>query len=839
MSAPITDARLGPALEAIDGARVKWLSVDVFDTLLWRKVPEPKDVFLVLGRQLAEAGRLAAHMSPVHFAELRARAEKVARNNREAATASREITLKDIYDQLPDALFASGFRRPDRVAAELACETALMTPDDDLMALMEGAKAKGVKLMLISDTYFSSADITAFLAGSRWKGLGPVDRLVVSNEMGRPKWRDLFDHLLKDLKIAPGELFHIGDNRDADVAPCVRLSIPHLFYDKWAFSARTSTKELPEKLNKRAALIDGYGDGGLTGLRSRLWHRAPPELSATHASFWRIGASALSPPFALFGRWIVGQCRDLGATTIHGIMREGRFLNALVSQTAQAHGLKLKTAEIWLSRRAVVRAALYEDDLSLLPATLLLTPGANTPDVLKQIGLTQADLEGAMPDAARFDIRQSDALSTLCLAVAGSPAIRAKVCAWSAGLRRDLLKGLKQALPLEKPGNIVLMDLGYAATIQTALARILKREGLPANLVGLYFALNPKAVDNIIEGADARAFLSDGGVDTRTIGLLTRTPDVLEHACMCRDGSLSHYDDAGQAVFLPNQRDEKQLAEMEALQAGILFAARAADALLGPDSRTPLLGNAALQRQVAASIEAMLLYPTLDEARTIGGWRHEANFDLTDLGRLTDLAFEPAELEYRGFAALTGVGRHQVYWPAAAYVLANPYLRDAYAAGAGEGFTADHLTAGPLVGGLTFVADFGAGFDDKHKRVAALELNAFGRMQLIFTLKAMGPEAIKRLSLRWPVGRAVIALDRVELIITSDSGKQTVDLLSPPHGPAWSGAREIAPGVCLTEGAGAETVLDFSSAIPGGRHALDLMLRLKYLKIDRVFGSRQ
>jgi hypothetical protein len=251
-----------------------------------------------------------------------------------------------------------------------------------------------------------------------------------------------------------------------------------------------------------------------------------------------------------------------------------------------------------------------------------------------------------------------------------------------------------------------------------------------------------------------------------------------------------------------------------------------------------LLANAALQRQAGAMIEAMLLYPTLEEARTVGAWQHEANFDLSDIGRLTDLAFEPAELEYRGFAALTGVGRHQVYWPAAAYVLANPYLRDVFAAGMADAYSADHLTSGPLIGGLTFLADFGGGFDDQQKRVAALELNAFGRMQLAFALKAMGPEAIKRLCLKWPAGRAVVTLDRAELIVSSDSGKQTLDLMSPPQSATWSGAREIAPGAYLTYASGAETVLDFAASLPTGRHAVDLMLRLKYLKIDRVFGSR-
>ena len=55
---------------AADG-RIRLLSIDVFDTLVWRRVPEPADVFLMLGLALAAGGKLAEDVSPAAFAELR------------------------------------------------------------------------------------------------------------------------------------------------------------------------------------------------------------------------------------------------------------------------------------------------------------------------------------------------------------------------------------------------------------------------------------------------------------------------------------------------------------------------------------------------------------------------------------------------------------------------------------------------------------------------------------------------------------------------------------------------------------------------------------------------
>src|SRR5688572_3915398 len=84
--AAISDQRLRPVQEGLASGRFKALSVDIFDTLVWRRVPEPADVFLLLGRALSAAGRLASHVSAVQFAELRKAAERGAREKAEAAT---------------------------------------------------------------------------------------------------------------------------------------------------------------------------------------------------------------------------------------------------------------------------------------------------------------------------------------------------------------------------------------------------------------------------------------------------------------------------------------------------------------------------------------------------------------------------------------------------------------------------------------------------------------------------------------------------------------------------------------------------------------------------------
>ncbi|MBY0510774.1 MAG: hypothetical protein K2P94_11575, partial [Rhodospirillaceae bacterium] len=359
-------------------------------------------------------------------------------------------------------------------------------------------------------------------------------------------------------------------------------------------------------------------------------------------------------------------------------------------------------------------------------------------------------------------------------------------------------------------------------------ARILAREGAKATLTGLYVALNDKAAGNVRGGADLRAFLGGEGFDGPTAALLSRTPDVLEHACMCAEGSLAAYDGTGEPVLLPNQREPAQLAQMTAMQDGILTAMAEIDALLG---ETPA---AALQGQVAAIIAGALLHPTPEEAASVGAWRHEANFDLTDVRKLTDLAFSPTDLEYRGWPSLQALGRHQVYWPAGALVSANPFIGAAFGAGAGGGYTPEHLTTGPLLGGLVIAPDLGVGFDAKRQGAMPLAVNMFGRGEIQVIVKPFGMDAYRRLRFTWPKGRAVVELDHVGATYMGENERKAAKV----GALTWSGVQAIPGGGHVTAAdTAAEVTIDLDPA-PPWPHAVELVLRFKYLKLDPVFGGR-
>src|SRR5947209_6402686 len=73
------DRRLDRAFELLRDSPVRVLSLDVFDTLLARQVPEPADAFTMLGARLAAAGTLCPSIAPRVFVAARVEAERRAR----------------------------------------------------------------------------------------------------------------------------------------------------------------------------------------------------------------------------------------------------------------------------------------------------------------------------------------------------------------------------------------------------------------------------------------------------------------------------------------------------------------------------------------------------------------------------------------------------------------------------------------------------------------------------------------------------------------------------------------------------------------------------------------
>src|SRR3546814_13835827 len=91
---------------------------------------------------------------------------------------------------------------------------------------MKDAKARGLPIILVSDTYPSEAQLRQLIEEAAGRDvIDMVDRVFVSSEHGRPKVAGLFEDVNAALGVAPETILHLGDNRAADPDGPAKLGV--------------------------------------------------------------------------------------------------------------------------------------------------------------------------------------------------------------------------------------------------------------------------------------------------------------------------------------------------------------------------------------------------------------------------------------------------------------------------------------------------------------------------------------------------------------------------------------------------------------------------------------
>ena len=149
---------------------LKVLSLDCFDTLLWRDCYAPSDVFAGL-TNLTTGQRMVS--------ETYARKAQAVLHNRS------EVGLDAIYEQaLPNADRSVRTRLAEE---EIALEARTCFGFAPTVELMRTAKARGLKVIIVSDTYLSSKQLTHLIqkaAGDEVISL--IDRVFSSSDFSMP-----------------------------------------------------------------------------------------------------------------------------------------------------------------------------------------------------------------------------------------------------------------------------------------------------------------------------------------------------------------------------------------------------------------------------------------------------------------------------------------------------------------------------------------------------------------------------------------------------------------------------------------------------------------------------
>jgi len=200
---------------------VKYISFDVFDTLVVRPFFEPTDVFNVLSEYINHKYTGDYY---IDFAALRIEAERLAR----AAAfnlpfAPEDIAIEAIYKQLEAMLPLSQEQLMDLMEREISIEKKLCKHRPIGKYLYEVASSLGKKIVCISDMYLHSNDICEILKNCGYQNI--IEIFASSDILLTKSSGNLYKYVLSNLKISSSEIIHIGDNYHSDICMAQKRSI--------------------------------------------------------------------------------------------------------------------------------------------------------------------------------------------------------------------------------------------------------------------------------------------------------------------------------------------------------------------------------------------------------------------------------------------------------------------------------------------------------------------------------------------------------------------------------------------------------------------------------------
>lgn len=204
----------------IDALKPRVLSFDVFDTFLLRNNKPETLRYHELSMRVRDrlSGGNAKPPSDIDLLLARLNGMAFSYRTRKAVDGCREGHIEQVVSFARAALNLLRDAEDDFLAAELDYETANLVVNPVLAAIATAFRARGGKVILISDMYLGAKEIDTILnrlsnGVTTWhdKIFSSADH-IVSKRSGK-----IFPLIEKDLGIAAKEFLHIGDAWEGDV----------------------------------------------------------------------------------------------------------------------------------------------------------------------------------------------------------------------------------------------------------------------------------------------------------------------------------------------------------------------------------------------------------------------------------------------------------------------------------------------------------------------------------------------------------------------------------------------------------------------------------------------
>jgi predicted HAD superfamily hydrolase len=621
--------------------KIKYVSFDVFDTLLFRCVEPPEAIHYRVACILSE--KLKIH-TPDKLLSIRERTVSSLRKNTSSLGLDFECKFNEIirhwvksivgnYDQsLIDFI----------TKTELELESLALMPKPGVSALLQCINNKKIKCIALSDMYLSTEDIRGFL--NKFNLEKYFSNIFVSSDFGLCKGSGrLHKKVLDILAIEPSSLVHIGDNKISDMWAPLKLGINGIFFRERHERLRRMKQSLTAEMAKTHTFIKGYRLFEIVNKRIK---SEQENINKPHPNFfYEYGINVLGPAFSTFILGITEQMNVIKPDKILFLARDGYIFHKMFEKwfnLEKPKNIACKWEYIYTSR-TVVASASIADGLSVANAKIALynPKQQGLLSILKTFGLKPEDFveKAKVHGISNIEEPIHDFEDKRLKNFLDDKDVQVMITA-SGRKAKELMEIYLEQLGFFTSKRVALVDIGWNGTIQKFLNTCFsQRTDLP-EIHGWYFAFSPQIHGDLEKST---GFLMSGN----SINNYDRAPldyeEIFEQAARSSEATTIRYKNFSGEVkpILKDKNDVDRINEIKCnryidlMQQGIqrhMIHFWVAVKLTGYNFEE-------LKPYVSYLIERAVAYPSNKEVNEIGKILHSEDMGQSNLLSMTGIHF--------------------------------------------------------------------------------------------------------------------------------------------------------------------------------------------------------
>lgn len=435
------------------------ISFDVFDTLIKRNVPNPQDLYNIVGELVRKKYGIQ------DFATNRLSVELRGYSNGE------NVTLDYIYEQLQKLYSNIDINLLKKL--EYDCELSYCQANLDIKEVYIAAKQKGKRVIAISDMYLSKHFINEMLTKCGYD----MDEVYVSNEYNALKRKGkLFEKVLKIENITSKQILHIGDSFRADYlgAKCAGIKSVRIKKDPVLFNTKRFIKLIKNQ--------------SVYNIHKCIINNNMHEFKSYYSKF---GFSIIGPSLFSFCMWILEQSKENGIKEVFFFSRDGFIMKKAFDLLNEDSSIK--SHYIYVSRRSLRLP--YNAVHSDVNDALKLLPPTNLIKVSTLFEYFNVDVKENVKILEKFNLKANDSIYYKEIKTKYFELVNELLNISISNSKKELDLAVKYLNQEKLSGKFAVVDIGWHQSMQYCLENILNEYNIPNDVYGLYFGIENGGFD--------------------------------------------------------------------------------------------------------------------------------------------------------------------------------------------------------------------------------------------------------------------------------------------------------------------------------------------------------